>query len=130
MGRVEHDRKCARLLTWANGCGIFTSISGCAPNRIFNLEWHAVRRENGALTANFEVRLYENDPNRRFDLIYGVIQPYPGSLNLFTAGVQRLGRVFLPRLLQCPPAAERVHHVHNAILRHPNSHSDTDDEGH
>src|SRR6266496_2320299 len=49
--------------TWPNGCGIFTSVSGTAPNRILNIEWHAVRRENGALRANFEVRLYENHPN-------------------------------------------------------------------
>ena len=88
---------------WANGCGIFTSISGSAPNRIFNLEWHAVRRENGALTANFEVRLYENDPNRRFDLIYGVIQPYPGSLNLFTAGVQGSAGFFSQDFCNVPP---------------------------
>ena len=27
---------------WANGCGVFTSISGTAPNRIFNVEWHAL----------------------------------------------------------------------------------------
>jgi hypothetical protein len=74
--------------TWANGCGIFTSISGSAPNRIFNIEWHAVRRENDALTANFEVRLYENHPNKRFDVIYGVIEPYPQSFDLSTAGVQ------------------------------------------
>jgi hypothetical protein len=47
-----------------------------------------VRRENDALTANFEVRLYENNPNKRFDVIYGAIQPYPGSLPLNTAGVE------------------------------------------
>jgi hypothetical protein len=74
--------------TWANGCGIFTSISGSAPNRVFNIEWHAVRRENAALTANFEVRLYESHPNKRFDVIYGVIEPYPQSFDLSTAGVQ------------------------------------------
>jgi hypothetical protein len=89
--------------TWANGCGIFTSVSGSAPNRIFNIEWHAVRRENGALTANFEARLYENDPNRRFDLIYGVIQPYPGSLNLFTAGVQGSAGFFSQDFCNVPP---------------------------
>ena len=89
--------------TWANGCGIFTSTSGSAPNRVFNIEWHAVRRENDALTANFEVRLYENDPNRRFDLIYGVIQPYPGSLNLFTAGVQGSAGFFSQDFCNVPP---------------------------
>ena len=41
--------------TWANGCGIFTSISGSAPNRIFNIEWHVVNRKNSVETANFEV---------------------------------------------------------------------------
>ena len=60
--------------TWANGCGIFTSISSTAPNRIFNIEWHVVRRENDVQTGNFEVRLYENDPSQRFDIIYGVSQ--------------------------------------------------------
>ena len=58
---------------WANGCGIFTSISGTAPNRIFNIEWHVVNRYNDVETADFEVRLYENDPNKRFDVIYGSI---------------------------------------------------------
>jgi hypothetical protein len=64
--------------TWANGCGIFTSMSGTAPNRIFNIEWHVVYRKNDAQTANFEVRLYENDPNKRFDVIYGTTQATPG----------------------------------------------------
>jgi hypothetical protein len=60
-------------MTWANGCGIFTSISGTAPNRIFNIEWHAIDRQNSAQTGDFEVRLYENDPNKRFDVIYGSV---------------------------------------------------------
>jgi hypothetical protein len=88
---------------WANGCGIFTSVSGIAPNRIFNIEWHAVRRENDALTANFEVRLYENHANKRFDVIYGVIQPYPFSLNLFTAGVQGSTGFFSQDFCNVPP---------------------------
>ena len=89
--------------TWANGCGIFTSISGSAPNRVFNIEWHAVRRENDALTANFEVRLYENDPNKRFDVIYGVIEPYPWSPNLYTAGVQGSTGFFSQDFCNVPP---------------------------
>ena len=71
--------------TWANGCGIFTSISGTAPNRIFNIEWHVTRRSNSPDAGNFEVRLYENDPNNRFDIIYGAII---GVSNQDTAGVQ------------------------------------------
>jgi hypothetical protein len=38
------------------------------------------------MTANFGVRLYESDPNKRFDVIYGVIQSR--SSNYDSAGVQ------------------------------------------
>ena len=48
--------------------GIFTSVSGVAPNRVFNIEWrtHYFGRSG---TANFEVRLSEGSPN--FEVIYG-----------------------------------------------------------
>jgi hypothetical protein len=59
--------------TWANGCGIFTSISGTAPSRIFNIEWHVTDRQDSVHGGDFEVRLYENDPNKRFDVIYGSV---------------------------------------------------------
>src|SRR5205814_1407400 len=39
-------------------CGIYTSVSGTAPNRVFNIEWRA-RYHNLWNTLNFEVRLYE-----------------------------------------------------------------------
>jgi hypothetical protein len=71
--------------TWANGCGIFTSTSGTAPNRIFNIEWHVTRRSNSPDTGTFEVRLHENDPNNRFDVIYGAIN---GVTDEDAAGVQ------------------------------------------
>jgi hypothetical protein len=71
--------------TWPNGCGIFTSISGSAPNRIFNIDWHVTYREGGQ-PGNFEVRLYENDPNKRFDVIYGAVG---GVTNTYdSAGLQ------------------------------------------
>lgn len=62
-----------------------------------------MRRENDALTANFEVRLYENDPNKRFDVIYGVIEPYPWSANLYTAGVQGSTGFFSQDFCNVPP---------------------------
>ena len=71
---------------FATGCGIFTSVSGSAPNRIFNIEWRAVYFADTSVTANFEVRLYENDPNKRFDVIFGTVQP--GSDQLYVSGVQ------------------------------------------
>jgi hypothetical protein len=87
--------------TWANGCGIFTSVSGTAPNRIFNIEWHVVSREDDRLTGNFEVRLHENDPNKRFDVIYGVIQQR--SSNFISAGVQGPTGFFTHDFCNVPP---------------------------
>jgi hypothetical protein len=48
--------------------GIYTSVSGTAPNRVFNIEWRAGFIANDA-QANFEVRLYEGQP--KFEVIYG-----------------------------------------------------------
>ena len=50
-----------------SGFGIFTSVSGTAPNRIFNIKWRA-RYFPGSGNANFELRLYEGQS--RFDVIY------------------------------------------------------------
>jgi len=71
---------------FTSGCGVFTSVSGSAPNRIFNIEWRAVYFNDHTQTANFEARLYENDPNKRFDFIFGTVQP--GSDQLFVSGVE------------------------------------------
>ena len=79
------------LRTDTPGSGIFTSVSGSPPSRIFNVEWRATY-----LTAygppnldkrkplNFEVRLYENQP--RFDIIYGELN---GDGSTAGVGVQR-----------------------------------------
>ena len=53
-----------------SGFGIFTSISGTAPNRIFNIEWRA-QYFPGSGSAGFELRLYEGQ--LRFDVIYGTV---------------------------------------------------------
>ena len=66
-----------------SGFGIFTSISGTAPNRIFNIEWRA-QYFPGSGSANFELRLYEGQT--RFDVIYGTVT---GGNTSATAGVQR-----------------------------------------
>ncbi len=70
------------LLTGA-GEGIYTSTSGVAPNRIFNIEWRGRRFDDNA-AVNFEVRLYEGQT--RFDMIYGTVGNNGGSA---TVGVQR-----------------------------------------
>jgi len=67
-------------------CGVFTSVSGSAPNRIFNIEWRTVYFADNGATANFEARLYENDPNLKFEVIVGTVQP--GGDHNYVSGVQ------------------------------------------
>ena len=71
------------LRTDGTGNGIFTSINGSAPNRIFNIEWRAGYFSGGG-TAHFETRLYENQ--NRFDMVYDTLSQ--GS-NTATTGIQR-----------------------------------------
>jgi hypothetical protein len=61
----------------AGGCGVFTSVSGSAPNRILNIEWRAVRYSNPIAPVNFEVRFYENQT--RFDFVYGQVNGAGGD---------------------------------------------------
>ncbi len=78
------DLETTSTLTCTGGCGVFTSVSGVAPNRIFNIEWRAVYFSNTAQQANFEIRLYEGQS--RFDIVYGAIDQSGTSA---TVGVQR-----------------------------------------
>jgi hypothetical protein len=67
-------------------CGIFTSLSGVAPNRIFNIEWRVVQAGAPATTANFEVRLYEPVPLQDdFSIVFGALG---GGGTGATVGVQ------------------------------------------
>src|SRR6187397_2176005 len=66
-----------------SGFGIFTSVSGTAPNRIFNIEWRA-QYFPGSGSAGVELRLYEGQT--RFDVIYGTLTNGNTSA---TAGVQK-----------------------------------------
>ena len=80
----------AGCAAYPNGlCGIFTSVTGSAPNRIFNIEWRAVYFANTAGHANHELRLYEGQT--RFDVIYGTVDLGNSSA---TAGVQKNDTAF------------------------------------
>ena len=68
----------------ASQCGIFTSVTGSAPNRIFNIEWRTVYYAAPENRAHFELRLYEGQ--NRFDVIYGEV---PNATTSATAGVQQ-----------------------------------------
>ena len=65
-------------------CGVFTSVSGTAPNRIFNIEWRTVYFADVTTTANYELRLYEGQ--NRFDVVYGAMANGNTSA---TAGVEQ-----------------------------------------
>ena len=67
-------------------CGIYTSISGSAPNRVFNIEWRArkFRSFQNYDPVNFEIRLHENSST--FEVIYGAVSE-GGAPAVF--GVQR-----------------------------------------
>ncbi len=51
------------------GDGIYTSVSGVAPNRIFNIEWRGEYFSPSGTPINFEARLFEG--LQRVDYIYG-----------------------------------------------------------
>ena len=51
--------------------GIFTSVSGVAPNRIFNIEWRGELFTGTGNIVNFEARLFEGQ--QRVDYIYGTV---------------------------------------------------------
>ena len=70
------------------GTGIFTSITGSSPNRIFNIEWRTSYYSDGS-SANYELRLYEGQT--RFDVIYGTVSQGNTSA---TAGVQKNDTTF------------------------------------
>jgi hypothetical protein len=69
------------LDTSCGACGVFTSVTGISPSRIFNIEWRALRVAGTAV--HFEVRLYEG--SGRFDLVYGQVDPQGSE----SVGVQR-----------------------------------------
>jgi len=72
-----------------SGFGIFTSVTGTAPNRIFNIEWRA-QYFPGSGTANFELRLYESQS--RFDVIYSTVT---NANTTATSGVQKNDTTFI-----------------------------------
>jgi hypothetical protein len=64
-------------------CGIYTSVSGSAPNRIFNIEWRARFIATSQHTANFEIRLYET--TGAIEFVYGWVSYVGGYASI---GVQ------------------------------------------
>jgi hypothetical protein len=70
------------LRTDDTGGGIFTTVTGTAPNRVFHVEWRSTYFDDN-LPVTFEIQLYEAEP--RFDFIYGASAQAGNSA---TVGVQ------------------------------------------
>jgi len=85
-------------LLGCSGCGIYTSVSGSAPNRTFNIEWRALSYDYSA-PINLEVILYEGQ--QKFDVVYGTVDPTNNYSNLSTIGVQK-GAGSLVAQYSCP----------------------------
>ncbi len=76
-------------ITAPAGKGVFSSVTGVAPNRIFNLEFRTCGFSTATTCAagtdtNYEIRLYEGQT--KFDLIYGVMGLTGSSA---TTGIQK-----------------------------------------
>jgi hypothetical protein len=57
-----------------DGLGIYTSVTGTAPDRRYHVEWRAClyRADEGCDgRSNFEIIFYENSPVHPFDFVYG-----------------------------------------------------------
>ena len=54
--------------------------------------------------------MYENNPNKRFDIIFGTIQP--GSDQLYVSGVQGAGGAFTQDFCDASPPVARLAHLH------------------
>jgi hypothetical protein len=90
--------------------GVFTSTSGNAPNRAFNIEWRACQNLEGACVGyyNFEIRLYEGQS--KFDLFYNGLgdkedeNPNTGYADEVVVGVQQNSSHYTPFACDTPGA--------------------------
>src|SRR3954452_3272542 len=73
------------LDTSAPGNGVFTVVTGTAPNRVFSVEWRAFS-SSGNGSVNPEIQLYENPILQQFDIVYGL---FGSPNNSSTVGVQQ-----------------------------------------
>ena len=60
-----------------DGCGIFTAVTGSAPNRIFYIEWRTQYYDQTTSLLNYEIALFENGSAPQF--IYANIAPAPAA---------------------------------------------------
>ena len=75
--------------TACTDCGIFTTTTGSAPNRVFYIEFRTQYQSQTTSLVNYEIALFENG-NPPFQLIYGNIVPAPvANTSQLVIGVKR-----------------------------------------
>jgi len=77
------------LTTAGTGNGIFTSVTGDPGSQVFHIEWRTNHLSSTTDRADFEVRLFENNP--RIEIVYGTITRGGNSA---TAGIQQTQGTF------------------------------------
>jgi hypothetical protein len=83
--------------------GVYTSVTGVEPNRIYNVEWRA-GLSDGSGPANLEVRFHENSRTGRIDFVYGdITYPVGGT----TIGIQRRTDLYTQVVCGMPGGIER-----------------------
>jgi hypothetical protein len=60
-----------------DSCGIFTAVTGSAPNRIFYIEWRTQYYDQTTPLLDYEIALFEDGSAPEF--IYGNVVPAPGT---------------------------------------------------
>src|SRR5262249_39954590 len=77
------------------GCGIFTTTTGTAPNRVFRVEYRTIYfgETSTTPTLNYEVNINENG-SPAFDFTYGLVNSTATTGRITSIGVQQNGTVF------------------------------------
>ena len=72
------------------GCGIFTTTTGTAPNRVFRVEYRTIYfgQTSSTPTLDYEVNLYQSG-TPVFDYTYGLVTTFSATGRFLTVGVQR-----------------------------------------
>jgi hypothetical protein len=76
------------------GCGIYTSVTGTAPNRVFAVEYRTVyyNQASTSPTLDYEVLLFEGQTT--FTVVYGNITAFAGTDSPLTIGAQFTSSAF------------------------------------
>src|SRR6476659_5601494 len=92
------------------GCGIFTTTTGTAPNRVFRVEYRTTYfgETSATPTLDYEVNLYESG-SPAFDYTYGLINGTTTTGRITSIGVQKNTTLFTQYACdstgQAPPVA-------------------------